>query len=85
MDIEFKAFKTQSNNQQKNGASTFQTFYECSPDTKINCVISGPMQKSMGADSASDACQIKVNVEFISSFSTEVNTLLLEQFPDHKE
>jgi len=24
-------------------------------------------------------------VEFISGFSTEVNTLLLEQFPDHKE
>lgn len=56
MGIEFKAFKTQSNNQQKNGASTFQTFYECSPDTKINCVISGPMQKSMGGESASDAC-----------------------------
>jgi hypothetical protein len=88
-ELEFRHFKTSSNQSSQNSAAqaTLQSFYECGTETKINCVVSGPMQKQMGGDS--DACQIKVNVDFINaSFAqseTEVNSLLLNQFPEVKE
>ena len=65
--LEFRHFKSSSSSTGQSAASqsTLQSFYECGADTKINCVISGPMQKQMGGDS--EACQIKVNVDFINS------------------
>ena len=72
--LNFRAFTVQSNKTAENatilnsgGSQDCHSFYQCGQNTKINCIISGPMQKSMGGDQSQDSCQIKVNVNFINN------------------
>ena len=80
---------------QSTNDQVIQSFYECGQSTKINCIITGPTQKSFGQSQPGDKCQIKVSVNFINSISFSdpseekaqfpIPTILLDQFPDVKE